>query len=266
MNMRAIIGAVLVTWPLLACDGADGDGGAGASGEGGSETPWIFTSDAPEHRPAGDQSVFADIDVVIKVIDLEHLAHSEDPDEPPVHMAMLSLVEINRGAPDKRVPGLQVFANGEEAPEIASSTTPEWFSFQHQVRDPVRGKRTLMEIHYQGASFAIGAVPLEVEITSPEPGQTVSSDRLLVRWTAVDEAPETFFAGCGSEKWPAGPIADNQTSVTLGAPHIDATTGTPCPPLVSADWRVRSELLPETPFRSFRVELSVRRIRLFNVE
>lgn len=277
MLLRAI--SAVVAASLVACIGSSGDGGpegAGGVDEGGAETPWAFTSDAPEDQPAGDQSVFAGLDVMVEVLDLEHL-HFTDAEyqdyiagelaELPLGLAMLSLVEINGGSAERRVPGLQVFVEGEEAPEIRDDRpAAPWFTFQHQVRDAVRGKRTLMELRYQGSSFSIGAVPLEVEFTSPEPGETVSGDRLIVRWTGVDDEPHSFWAGCGAEEWPASAIEDHQTTVTLGEPTVEAASGRLCSPDVSADWLVRSELLPGTPFRSFRVQRSARRIRRFNVE
>jgi len=236
----------------------------------------VFFGDRPGQLPTGDQSVFSGIDVRVGVFDYDYVNDAApeyvrgEVQEPPLDFAMMSSIEINGGTADRRVPGLSVFVDGVEAPEVGNAGSPQRFTFQHQLEETVRGQRTLLEIRYQGASFSVGAVPLDVELTSPAAGATVTvNGPLPIRWASLQAEPFDFYVDGGRGVDCASPfttvsIGSTEATIAPADAALASAGAAPCPMEITAQWLLDDGPFPGSPFRSLRVERSTRRILRFS--
>jgi hypothetical protein len=230
--------------------------------------------------PMGDTSVFASIDVLIRVSEYQHRdSDARIPGElPPIRLGRGVHVTIDGGRSEGRVPGLRVFANGSEVDEVGSAADPPSFSYQYyphyHVSEPlVRGDRTLLELRLDGASFHVWVDPLAGEITSPSSEASVSPDApLLVRFTGgFGEAQVSMYAaraeggGRCAVEYRVRAVREHEAELAPEWPADDTPrAGPPCSAEVEVGWGHPAEPLDTAiPTRSFEIERTLSLLHRF---
>jgi hypothetical protein len=253
---------VVVSFGGFAC--GKSQHGASTAGHGGE-----VSAHAGETSPPGGATAFSGIDVRVRLagsdtLDLDALDPSGVPlQEPPIRVVVATIVELNGGEREGRVPGLTILVDGREIEETASAGLPQKFSFQHQVTDAAHGQTIELELRYQDESFTLPVAAPFIELTSPAREATLAADEpIVLAWSGVDAAPDPVAL------FPRGSCAISFTLVEPATfePMPDGTGAEPpCRFEVWGDWSFDVQE-PVTPFRSLRVERAARRIQRLTIE
>jgi hypothetical protein len=269
-NGLVLAALLVVSFGGLGCGKSQhGASGAGQGGEVSAHAGGASAAHAGDSSWPGGSTAFSEIDVSVRVtgsdtLDLDALDPAGVPlREPPIHVVVITMVELNGGEREGRVPGFTILVDGRALEETASAGSPQKFNFQHQVTDAAHGQTIELELRYLGESFTLPIAAPLIELTSPAPEATLALDEpIVLAWSGVDAAPD--------------PVAlSPRGSCTITFALVDPTTfepmpdGTgsepPCRFEVSAAWSFEAEE-PAAPFRSLRVERAARRIHRLTIE